>query len=395
MTDFKNLMGIFSIPRPNGSQAEQKTSHLIQSWLRDRGIPYQMHTFNHYPYFFECIGIFLVLSRFMLALAVWLRWGWIALLIAVLGLLGATFDQAFHIPLVTWPGRKRGENVLVQFGPEDPNRELFFTAHYDSKTELLDHRQRMFFLKSLPAGIAMTVLLGLLGPLDAWLLAQESDWAALTYWTGVALSLPLLFLALGLGLNMALGRLVRPSSGAVDNGAACAILLGLAEHLQAGQIPIENTRLTLALFTGEEVNLQGSRAYCRSRNFPLPGAALNLEVMAQDGEYVYWELDGSVFKLVPTSEQVNRLLKEVVREVAGEEPVPGGPVISDGASFISQGVPTGVLGTYHSVMRDGGFHRPTDNLSRVDWSRLPQSVNLLALFLHKYDQGPIIRNKNG
>jgi hypothetical protein len=387
MTNFDQLMGILTVPRPNGSRAERQTSLALQNWLRERGIPYRVHTFTHYPYFFECIGVFLILSRLLLALAIWLRWGWPALPIALLGLVGATVDQAFHIPLVTWPGRKRGENILVQFSPQDPKQELFISAHYDSKTELLDHNQRMFFLKSLPVGIALTLILGLLGPLDARLLAQASPWAGWTYWTGVALSLPLLFLALGLGLNMSLGRLVQPSPGAVDNGTACAILLGLAERLQNGQIPIENTRLTLALFTGEEVNLQGSRAYARGREFPLPSAALNLEAMAQDGDYVFWERDGSIFKLVPTSEPVNRLLREVVREVTGAEPVPGGPVISDGASFLTRGVPTGVLGTYHSVMRDSGFHRPSDNLSRVDMSRLPQGVELLARFLHKYDHG--------
>jgi hypothetical protein len=390
MTDFNKLMRMLSIPRPNGSAAEQKTSRAIQKWLKGKHIPYHIHTFTHYPYFFECIGVFLILSRLLLAISIWLRWGWLTLPIALVGLLGATLDQAFHVPLVTWPGRKRGENILVRFGPPDPKQELFFSAHYDSKTELLDHKQRMFFLKSLPLGFALTLVLGLIGPIDTWILAQGSPWATWNYWTGVTMSIPLLFLALGLGLNMSLGRLVEPSTGAVDNGTACAILLALAERLQDGQIQLENTRLTLALFTGEEVNLQGSRAYCRARDFLLPSAALNLEVMAQDGEYVYWELDGSIFKLVPTSHDINRILCDVVRQVSGREPIPGGPVISDGASFISRGVPTGVLGTYHSVLRDSGFHRPTDNLSRVDWTRLTQGVDLLVLFLQKYDQEELL-----
>jgi hypothetical protein len=393
MTDFKKLMEVLSVPRPNGSQAEQQTCQAIQDWLRVRCIPYQIHTFSHYPYFFESMGVFLVLSRLLLALSFWLRWGWPTLLIAIIGLLGATLDQAIHLPLVTWPGRKRGENILVQFGTQNPKRELFFSAHYDSKTELLDHNQRMFFLKSLPAGFFLTFLLGVLGTLDAWLLSEGSAWADWTYWIGFVLSLPLLFLAWGLGLNMAMGRLVKPSLGAVDNGTACAILLGLAEQLYNSHTSLENTRLTLAWFTGEEVNLQGSRAYCSHRNFPLPSAALNLEAMAQDGEYVFWERDGSIFNLQPTSKDVNQLLKKVVSEVAGVEPVPGGPVISDGASFLSQGVPTGVLGTYHSVMKNSGFHRPTDNLSRVDWQRLSQGVDILALFLHKYDQGKDIVKK--
>jgi hypothetical protein len=299
MADYEQLMSILSVPRPNGSRAEQETRRRLQDWLAEHSIPYRLHNFPHYPYFFECIGIFLISSRLLLALAIWLRWGWPAFTIALASLLGATIDQAFHIPLVTWPGRKLGQNILIELGPDQASRELILSAHYDSKTELLDHNQRMFFLKKIPLGIALTLLLGLLGLLDGEYLAQGSHMATATYWTGVVLSVPLLFLAGGLGLNLSLGRLVRPSQGAVDNGAACAILLGLAERWANGEIPLEHTRLTLALFTGEEVNLQGSRAYARRREYLLPTMEINLEIMAQNGAYVYWERDGSVFQALP------------------------------------------------------------------------------------------------
>ena len=121
-----------------------------------------------------------------------------ALSIALTSLLGATLDQAFHVPLLTWPGCKQGENILIGFGQQDTQRELIFSIYYDSKTELLDHNQRMFFLKKLPLGITLSLLLGLLGPLDGWLLAKSSPWAAASHWTGIALSLPLLFLLAGL-----------------------------------------------------------------------------------------------------------------------------------------------------------------------------------------------------
>jgi hypothetical protein len=392
MADYEQLMSILSVPRPNGSRAEQETRRRLQDWLAAHNIPYRLHSFPHYPYFFECIGIFLISSRLLLALAIWLRWGWPAFIIALASLLGATIDQAFHIPLVTWPGRKLGQNILIELGPDQANRELIFSAHYDSKTELLDHNQRMFFLKKLPLGIALTLLLGLLGLLDGELLAQGSHWATVTYWTGFVLSVPLLFLAGGLGLNLSLGRLVRPSQGAVDNGAACAILLGLAERVANGKITLEHTRLTLALFTGEEVNLQGSRAYARGRAFPLPTLAVNLEIMAQNGAYVYWEQDGGVFRLYSTSELANQALRDAVRQVMGLEPQPAGPVISDGGSFINKGIPTAVLGTYDKEMKDGGFHRPADNLGRVVMDRLPEGVEILTRLLRSYDQQSFLGN---
>jgi hypothetical protein len=397
MTDYGHLMGIFSRPRPNGSQAEVDTSFQIQEWLKQRDIPFRVHAFRLYPYFFECIGAWLIFSRMALALVVWLRLGWVSAPVALVALLGATLDQAFHIPLVTWLGARRGENIIVELGPEKPAREVIFSAHYDSKTELLDHNQRMFFLKSIPAGIALTVILGAIGPLEAWLTAQGSAYADLVYWSGVLLSLLLLFLAGGLGINMLVGRAVKPSQGAVDNGGSCALLLGLAEKLRGNASMelgertsafLDNTRLTLALFTGEEVDRQGSRAYAswRSKNqegWSLPAAAVNLEVMAQDSDYVYWEKEGSVFKLKPTHPEVNQAIIEAVTEITGRQPLPGGPIISDGAPFLDAGLPTGVIGTLDSSFGFGGFHRPTDNRDRIVEQRLIEGVEILERLVEK------------
>jgi len=174
------------------------------------------------------------------------------------------------------------------------------------------------------------------------------------------LSLPLLVLAWGLGLNLSLGRLAWPSSGAVDNGAACAVLAGLADRLARGEVSLRRTAATLAFFTGEEANMQGSAAYVRSRAWPLPVVAVNLEVLGQDGGYIYWERDGRGFWPLPTAAAVTAALAEAVREVTGELPQPAGPVNSDAASFLAAGIPTAVLGTRDRVLGLGGFHRPTE-----------------------------------
>lgn len=397
--DFRELMAVLSRPRPNGSAAEGETVLSLGRWLRQRGIPYRLHTFRHYPFFFEAIGLWTIASRTLLALAVWLRWGWPALPVALLGLVIGVVDVAFNFPTVSRVGARRGRNLIVEFAPEGgeaaARQELILSAHYDSKTELLDHRQRMIFLYGLPVGLLLTLLLGLLAPLDRYLLEQASPWAIYTYWAGLILSLPMLFLAWGLGLNLALGRSLQPSQGAVDNGAACAILLGLAERLSQVQVGaggrrpvagLQQTKVTIALFTGEEVNLQGSRAYAQERDWPLPAIALNLEAMAQDGEYVLWERDGSVFKLESTSAEVNRLAAYAVEAVTGRPPRPGGPVISDAASFLKLGIPATTLGTYHSRLVDAGFHRPSDNLARVMLERLPEGVEILATLLREYDR---------
>ena len=184
-------------------------------------------------------------------------------------------------------------------------------------------------------------------------------------------------------LGALLGDVVGRSTG--QSPQITAILLGLAERIQRGELSIQQTRVTLALFCGEEINMQGARAYTRSRQWPLPAIALNLEIMAQNGEYVYWEQDGNSFRLFPTSTEVNQRLVEAVQTVTGLPPRPAGPINSDGFRLSQAGVPTGVLGTYDTVLKDRGFHGPADNLGRVVMERLPEGAEILAAFICQYD----------
>jgi hypothetical protein len=390
MIDYIPLMHILSTPRPNGSAAVQQTLQALQDWLEQHQIPYRLHEFRLYPNFWMGIGIWIIITRTLLALSILLRWGWPSALIALLGLLGGLPDVTLGIPTVTWPGAMRGQNLGIEFSPAQPRQEIILSAHYDTKTELLDHRQRMFFVRMLPIGIAMTALLGILGPLDRILWLNASPWAAVTYAIALFLSFFLLILAWGLGLNLTLGglraRLGGASQGAVDNGAACAILLGLAERLQSGGIRLQHTRITLMLFSGEEINMQGSLAYVRQREWPLPARALNLEVMAQDGEYVLWEQDGISLKLWPCSTEINQRLADAIQTVTGAAPRFAGPVNSDGGSFLRSAIPATTLGTYDKTLVDRGFHGPADNLERVVLSRLPEAVEILAQFIQRYEE---------
>ncbi|MFZ5908964.1 MAG: M28 family metallopeptidase [Chloroflexota bacterium] len=375
MLDYRELMGILSVPRPNGSAAERATARALKDWLDRYQIPYRVQGFRLYPYFFECIGLWLILSRSLLALAVWANWGWWTLPIALIGLLGGALDVALHLPLATWPGARRGENILIEFEPPRVGWEIILSAHYDSKTELLDHRQRAFLFRYMNFGILLTLLLGLWGPLDAWLVSEP------VHWVGVILTLPMLLLAWGMGLHLSVGRFLEPSQGAVDNGAACAILLGLAGKLSKGETLPPDTKITLALFTGEEVNMQGSRAYVKSRAWPLPASALNLEIMAQDGNYIYWEKDGDAFRSLPTTNSLNETFSVAVEKVTGAPAQPASLVNSDGASFLFAGIPAASVGTLDTRLGETGFHRPTDNLERVVMKRLPQGVEILQAFL--------------
>jgi hypothetical protein len=388
MVDYIELLRILSVPRPNGSAAERETARALGDWLTRRGIVYRCQQFKLYPYFNEGIGLWIIASRTLLVLAVALRWGWLTLPIAGLTLLGGLLDVLLRIPFTTWPGACRSENILLEFEPPgQAGQEIILAAHYDSKTELLDHTGAAFFVRKLHFGIILTVLLGLMGPLERVLSGPSPLLAAVVYWLGLALGGVMLFLAWGYGLHMSLGRWMTPSQGAIDNGAACTILLDLADRLGRGEIWLDHTRVTIALFGGEEVGMQGSRAYVQSRAWSLPAIALNLEIMGQDGEYVIWQREGNGLQQLPTTPGLNQAIAGVVAEVTGRPPRFVGSLVSDSFSFLAAGIPTTVLGTYHSQMGGGGLHRPTDSLDRVVLPRLAESVEIVARLLQKHDSG--------
>jgi hypothetical protein len=399
--ELNELLNIFSTPRPNGSLAAQQTSRFIQSWLQSRSIPFRIETYTQYPYFFEANGVWMILTRVLLALSAWLRWGWWTPALALAGLLGGSLDSALHIPLVTWPGKRLGENILIEIPVKPPKAdiydqgkapgltpsysELLLSAHYDSKTELLDHRQRMFFLRNILTGLILTLLVGTAGTLQAaWTPDPPPGWMAYIYWSGALLSLPLAILASGYGLNLSLGRLVKPSPGAVDNGAACVILLTLAERLTKQEIRAERIKqITIALFSGEEIDRQGSRAYVNGRKWLGSESILNLEAMAQNGQYVIWQRDGSVYRLIPTDARLNAAIYRAVEQVTGEIPVAGGPVLTDAAPFLEKGLPAAVLGTYDRDWKDAGFHRPSDNLDRLVVDRIDEGIQIALRFIEE------------
>jgi hypothetical protein len=384
-------MAILSVPRPNASPAEGETARALRDWLARHGIAYHTHSFRLYPYFNEGLGLWVIASRTLLVLAFALGWGWPVLIMAGLSLLGGILDVAWHIPVATWPGARRGENILIQFGPPQAEQEIVLAAHYDSKTELLDHTGAAFFMRKVNLGIGLTVLLGLLGPLHGWLRAGGSAWAGVVFWAGLGLGALMLFLAWGFGLNLSLGRFLEPSQGAIDNGAACAILLGLAERLACGEVQLRRSRVTLALFGGEEVAMQGSRAYVADREWPLPAIALNLEIMAQDGDYVIWERESNGLRRIATTPGLNQAVAALVAEVTGRPVRFIGPLMSDTFSFLEAGIPASVLGTYHSHMEGGGLHRPTDNLARVVMARLDEGARILERVLASYDAGVLVQ----
>jgi hypothetical protein len=389
MVDYEELLGILSIPRPNGSKALRATARAICHWLatRNPAIPYQLHTFKIYPYFLEIAGLWLITTQALLALSIWLRWGWPSLLIAIVSLVIIILEAGLGIPTVSWLGGGKGENIIVEFSPARPKQEIVLSAHYDSKTELLDHRQRAALAKVFPIGLLSILILGVLGLVDGFLKQATVPGTNVVYYTGILLTIPQLLVMGTMGLNFLLGRFSQPSQGAVDNGAACAILLSLAHRLANKGLSLEQTKVTIAIFAGEEIFVQGSRAYVAGRDWPLPTAAINLELMGQNGPYIIWEKIGSSFRVFPSTPAINHALSQAILDKTGKavEMIPG-PAGTDSYAFLLAGIAATSVGSTDLVLADSALHRPTDNRSRVHLERLQESVEIIECVLRDYDK---------
>jgi Zn-dependent M28 family amino/carboxypeptidase len=211
--------------------------------------------------------------------------------------------------------------------------------------------------------------------------------ATIVRWLAFLSALPAAAYGLGMGANLVGGRLSRrPSTGAVDNGTAVAILLALARRLHRRDLTLDRTTVTFLLTVGEEAQMQGALAYARDRErWPQPTYVVNLEVMGQDGGYVLWEEDGTAMVRKPTDPALNQTLERAITAVTREQPVRVPTVSSDAFAFLHRGIPAATLGSFDTELGGRGFHSATDNLDRVDLERLEEAVEILSHFLRDVD----------
>jgi hypothetical protein len=377
-----DLMQIFARPRPSGSSGEQRTLQALLAWLQAHAIPSTIQRFRLFPYSNELIGLWLLASVIALTATIGLRLPWLWLVGVGIAILLVIANVVTGLPLVTWLIPGVGENVILTFDPPGTiEREVVVSTHYDSKTELFDHTITGNLFGKLPAAIGLAALALVLGAIDQLLLSAQSDLSLGLRVVGLLICLRVARVVGLVGLNLIPGRWIAPSQGAIDNGAACVITLRLAERLAAKTISHPGTRVTLALFAGEEVSMQGSRAWLRSRPWPYPISVINLELLGQNGPYVIWQNEGNVLTSAPTDTALNQRVAATILATTGNAAQLVGGINSDGYTFVKAGIPTCVLGSYDHEQGGSGLHRPSDNLARVQPERLDETVAILAAFL--------------
>lgn len=359
----------------------------VRAWLEGEGIPVQSHQFTLHPYSMELLGLWTILTGILLPVAALGRWGWGGLVVALLTLAVPLLEVRFLRPTITALIQQPTENLVVSLRVPHPEREVILCAHLDSKTELLDHVQRAALLRlSLPA-MGLVLVFGVLTAVEGMLPAGTA--AVIVRWLAFLVALPGTAYGLAVGVNLFGGRFRRrPSTGAVDNGAAVTVLLALARRLHRGDLCLDHTSVTLLLTVGEEAQMQGALAYVRDRkDWPLPACAINLEVLGQNGGYLLWEQDGTAMLRLPADPALNRALEQAVEAVAGERPVQVPVISSDGFAFLRQGLPAATLGSFDLDLGGRGLHSALDDPSRVDPERLAEAVAVLSHLLASMDAG--------
>ena len=384
------LPEFLATPRPNGSRALDRAVGEVEARLEGLGVVVQSDGFILRPYSMELLGLWLVLGGLLLPLAALLRWGWVGLVLALLTVAVPLLEIRFLQPTVTALVRRPARNLAAHFSPALPRQEVILCAHLDSKTELLDHYQRRVLVRLSVPAIALVLFSGILITLERLLPAGIARQVA--YWLALLSALPGTAYGLGMGANLIGGRFSRrPSSGAVDNGAAVAVLLELAKLFHRGVLSLNETAVTLLFTVGEEAQMQGALAYVGSAlskdrgGDSIPTCAINLVVLGQNGGYLLWDKDGTAMVRLLADATLNSALARAVEAATGEPPVRAPQLNSDAFAFLRAGIPTATLGSYDRDLGGRGMHSAQDSASRVDPACLVEATEVLCRFLNEFD----------
>jgi hypothetical protein len=182
-------------------------------------------------------------------------------------------------PLLGRVGAQTQQHLVARVAAERVEQRLILAAHYDTKTDTLDHVERVPALALAVVVTPLAILAALCGALLRGPVRARGPRALLhlSPWLAV-LSGALVFTSLSAGAFAA-----RRSPGALDDGAACAVLVRLVEALAAGP-DLRRTEVEVLLFSAEEMAAQGSWVYARERFAAppsLPTALVNLEIIGQ------------------------------------------------------------------------------------------------------------------
>lgn len=388
MTEWNALLATLAdAPRENGSAELQRAAEFLREALEASGAAVDVVPFTAAPWLLRVAGVVILAG----ALLYWrfVREGRhraaLAVALGVPALLLAQLE--WMLPVFDWIGPERQVHLVGSLAPRRAaEQRLIFAAHYDSKTDVLDHVERAP-VDRLAAPMVLVMALGAIaarrgvGPSRAQrLLAAFGGLAA---WSAVVYGV-LAFVALSAG-----ALLPWRSHGALDDGGSCAVLVRLVETL-AAQEPLERTELEVLLLSAEEVGVQGSWRYARDRfgaGSDLPTFVVNLEGIGASSEHGLLPRERTTLRSFAPDARLVALLDAVHRDRFARGlrvGVAGGA--TDARSFLAHGVPAATLFSLEqgrSMPR--ALHSARDDRSRLDPAALDASLGYLLAVARRAD----------
>lgn len=388
--DLIEILKLIAIPRPNHSENLDKVIQTIKNILESLGIPFITQDVTLMPFKQFFMGITCLVLSIIFFLLIIKNKPVFALVCTVVIPVYLILEVEFFVPITSSIVMKKSENIIMTFDVPEPERELIFAAHMDSKTDFYDHiERRPVLLLLMPC-----LVLGLLIPVYflisrksrrlqgkiPFLVARILGGVVAVYWF-------FFFLYLG-GFIF----IQKQSPGAVDDGTAVVSLIALADQMNKKAIDRGNSRVTILLTTGEEVGMQGANAYVRqfyrtsgNANNP-PPYLINLELVGQGGTLFYWEKVGLFLKYYLPSPELAGRMKTAWQKVSEQCIIPAGIMPDDSFSFLSAGIPSITIGhTGKPGPGFGDFHTHKDNVSRVDRDSLELMIPLFKVFIESYE----------
>ena len=391
--DLYEILTNIAVPRPNHREALEQMAAYIKELLTSWNVPFIAQEFALRPYMQLLIGLALVLLAILLFIFAWRKKPILALIVSILIFPLLFLEFEMFVPVVSGFITKPAENIVISFQAPDAVRELIFMAHYDSKTDFWDHIQRARIYKWIPHAFALGVLLSIwLFFVKKFKALKKGFFKALTLVIAGVIVIYWGLVFLGFGGYIFMPK-EKDSLGAVDNGGAVVTLLAIAKDINDGKVDVGDSNVTIILTAGEEVTLQGSDFYVKERwggdAEPLiPTTLVNLELVGQNGNMVYWRKVGVFLTSYDTDQELIDRLNSASLEVRGKDMEVAAEyyITDDSHRFLTAGIPSVTVGNSGLPgMGMGGFHSNNDNLERVNKENLALMVSVLERYIEDYD----------
>lgn len=385
---YETLLGL-ATPRPNGSEACERTVRVIADHLQGLACDLRLQRFFLRPYMQPIAGLFFLLTGVLCLVPASKRRYWAALAMALVIPAVYVAEFEFNVPIVTWAGGRDGVNIVADFLPAGGPAEKYitFAAHYDSKTDLFDHEQRRPIYSFAPVAMGCLLaasVLGIVSSVRKWGRGAHRICLALGC-VGVA-GLLMLALAFGGGLFVPLGR---QSPGARDDAGAVAVLLAVADQVAVNQQQLERTAVRFVFFGGEEVNMQGSAAYSRlvagsGEGFDR-GVVVNCEFIGGDEPFCYWESSGTFLSKFRASDSAIQLYQDALASLGLAPAISAGSIFDDAGRLLAAGVGAVTVG-HADPGSPGRYHSLSDSVRQVVPERLEETQRVFLRMITMTDR---------